>query len=122
MACGEPQVTLYVPSTLSLTEASVSGAGVAWPVQVVSATELYLCVGGVRRAKIDLTALTITADEFDSTGAILPEDAPPVGPAVACPDFTACQVFDPVLGRWRSFLCVNDAGLFSARWINQTSS
>jgi len=122
MACGEPQVTLYVPSTLSLTEASVSGAGVAGPVQVVSATEIYICVGGVRRAKIDLTALTITADEFDSTGAILPEDAPPVGPAVACPDFTACQVFDPVLGRWRSFLCVNDAGLFSARWINQTSS
>lgn len=122
MATGSNQVTLHLPSDWSMAEGSVSGAGSANPIEVASGTQLYICVGGTRRVSINASTKTITADEFDATGSILPEDAPPVGPAVACAGFTCLQVYDQVLGRWRSFIAVDAAGKFSARWIIQRSS
>ncbi len=122
LASGSPQVMLHIPEDWSLIEGSVSGAGVAGTVEVADATTLYLCVGGVRKVKIDASAKEITADEFDASGSILPEDAPPVGPSAACNGFTVIQVYDAVLGRWRSFIGVDAAGKFSARWITQRSS
>ena len=122
MASGQNQITLHIPAAFSLTEGAVSGAGSANPVEVSSATRLYLCVAGQRVADINVAAFTITAPSFDASGAILPEDTPVVGPSLALDDFSCFQVYDPAQGRWRSFLCVDNAGVFSARWLAQTAS
>lgn len=121
LANGQDQVQLYMPSVWSLSESSVTGSGVAAPVEVSSATRLYLCVGGQRRVDINVSTLTISASGFDATGSIV-SDAPAIGPAEAGTGVTRFQVYDQALGRWRSFLTVNDAGQFSARWITQRTS
>lgn len=119
---GLNQITLHTPAALAFTNGTVSGTGTANPVEVVSATELYLCVAGQRKVKIDLTAMTVTADSFDASGSVQPGDKPIHGPAMCCPDYTAYQIYDALLGRWRSFLCVTSAGVFSARWHAQSKT
>lgn len=122
LASGENQITLHMPAAFSLVEGAVSGTGTANPVEVSSATRLYLCVAGQRVADINISAFTITAPSFDSSGAIIPEDTPVVGPSLALDDFSCFQVYDPAQGRWRSFLCVDNTGKFSARWMAQSAS
>jgi len=116
---GQNQITLHFPAAWSLVEGSVSGTGVAGAVEVVSATRLYICVAGTRRVDIDVSAMTITAPSFEASGAVIPEDAPSTGPALVAPTFTGMQVYDNVVGKWRTALAINTSGQFSARWIKQ---
>jgi hypothetical protein len=118
----EEEDTFHFPYGWSLVEGSVSGTGSNNPIEVVDASEIYICVAGVRRVKIDTDTLTITAAAFEALGEISPEDAPVHGPAYCGASTTYLQVYDPVIGRWRSFLTVNSSGTLSARWISQSIS
>lgn len=122
LAGGLNQITFHFPYGWSLVEGSVSGTGSNNPIEVVDASEIYICVAGVRRVKIDTDTLTITAAAFEALGEISPEDAPVHGPAYCGASTTYLQVYDPVIGRWRSFLTVNSSGTLSARWISQSIS
>jgi len=122
LAAGGNQVTLHFPSDWTPVEGSVTGAGVAGAVEAASATRLYICVAGQRRCDINVTAKTFTATSFTATGAITPTDAPVYGPAFVGAAYTSIQVYDPVIGRWRSALSVNTSGDLSARWMSQSKS
>lgn len=105
LASGQNQVSLHIPSDYSLIEGAVSGAGAATPIQVASATRLYVCVDSVRKVDINITAKTITAASFEATGAMVFDGYPvPPGPSsqstAIMPLF---DVYDPVLGYWRPF-------------------
>jgi hypothetical protein len=119
---GLNQVTANYAASMSIVEGAVSGTGLNVPIEVVDATEVYICVDGVRRVKIDTDANTITAAAFEALGDISPEDAPVAGPAYCADGVTYLQVFDPVIGRWRSFLTVNSSGTVSVRWLSQSLS
>ncbi len=121
LAGGNNQNTLNFPSDYGILPGSVSGAGVAGPIQIASATVAYLCVDGQRVAKLDTTAKTITAADFSAIGSMSP-DAPIIGAAQCAPGHTYLQVYDAALGRWRSFVSVDAAGLFSARWMQNRKS
>ena len=102
---------LWVPSdNFRLLEATISGAGGADPIEVVSATEIYIVVNGVRRVKIDVTAGTIEAIQFASP--VTMEDSLFDGPLWQRYDKTVLQVWDSFVERWIAALNVDAAGTF----------
>lgn len=95
---------IYLGEAWDLVNDTVSGAGSADPVEVVSADELYLCHSGDRVVKIDVSAQEIICDEFHIWNAV--EDVPVDEAFYQADDFTAFQVWDPHAGRWRNWLQV----------------
>jgi hypothetical protein len=109
---------LYIPVGWSLINSSASlgsGTATAHGIEVASWTGpskiLYVIVAGVRRCKIDVTNLEITADQFNMWQTLT--DCPVEGPTHTGTTETLFQVFDPTFGRYRSFVSVNSAGLFA---------
>jgi hypothetical protein len=105
LASGQNEVSLHIPSDYTLVEGAVSGAGAATPIQVASATRLYVCVNSVRKVDINVTAKTITAASFEATGA-MGTDGLPLPPSASTNTATIgplFSVYDPVLGYWRPF-------------------
>ena len=47
-------VATFIPSTWALNNTTISGTGTATAFEVVSANEIYICVAGTRRLKIDV--------------------------------------------------------------------
>ena len=100
----------YVNNALSFVNATISGAG-SGNVEVVDANTVYLCVGGTRRAKIDLAALTISADTFEFTGVI--DDCNDTGPVYATNGKLYLAVFNPARSLWQPFMSLDDTGLMT---------
>lgn len=100
----------YVNNALSFVNATISGAG-SGNVEVVDANTVYLCVGGTRRAKIDLAALTISADTFEFTGII--DDCNDTGPVYATNGKLYFAVFNPARSLWQPFMSLDDTGLMT---------
>lgn len=86
-----------------------SAAGSASPVEVVSATEIYINVSGTRRCKIDLVNFRIEAATFVQQAAAL--SVPVIGPVHTTADATYIQVRDSVTGRWTPAIKVDSSGV-----------
>jgi hypothetical protein len=90
---------------LELLGQDVSGVGSADPIEIVSATEGYLCAGGVRVAKIDLSTNQFVCDQF-RTGAA-PQGCP-VGAVYAEHDGVVYwQIYDPDSGSFKTYMAVD---------------
>jgi len=100
----------YVDNALSFVNATISGAG-SGNVEVIDANTVYLCVGGTRRALIDLSALTINADTFDFTGII--DDCNDTGPVYATNGKLYFATFNPARSLWEPFMSLDDTGLMT---------
>lgn len=93
---------------LALKNVTHSAVGAATPIEVVSANEIYLNVGGVRRCKIDLVNNRMEAARFVQTAT--PIDLPVIGPVHMTGTATYLQVRDRYTGRWTPALMVEDDG------------
>jgi hypothetical protein len=99
-----PQENIIL-SGLALQGADISGAGSSDPVEPVSATEFYLCAGGLRVAKIDTVAGKLYCNSFKA-------GEPPYGCPVAdvygeYSGVVYWQIFDIAAGEWRPYMCVD---------------
>lgn len=83
----------------------VSGVGSVNPIETVSATEFYLCAGSVRVAKVDTVEGKLYCNKYE--GGDPPQDCPADGPYGEYGGIVYWQVFDPSLGYWRPWLCVD---------------
>lgn len=83
----------------------VSGAGSSDPIETVDATEFYLCAGGQRVAKIDTATGKLYCNKYE--GGNPPQACPVTEPYAEYDGVVYWQIFDPVLGYWRPWLCVD---------------
>lgn len=112
---------IYLPSdVLDMQNVTISGAGGDEPVEVVSATLLYVVVNGVRRAKIDLGTGYLEADTFDVPEAMDTEYLHD-GPVWQRGDRVVFGVWDAFREQWVGVLAVDSAGTMDfAAWADQT--
>ena len=115
-------VATFIPSTWALNNTTISGTGTATAFEVVSANEIYICVAGTRRLKIDVSALTIYADTFNASGGPLGADIPAIGPSFVGAAATSIQAFDPVTGIWTTAFNVDSSGVASFQTVTQRKS
>ena len=104
---------LWIPDALALDNTTISGASGSDPVDVVSATEIYLAHAGTRRVKIDLSANTIEADTLELWDPDVTDVVKRATHHVAS-TLTVFQVWDLEEGRWRPYLEVTNGGVFRA--------
>jgi hypothetical protein len=90
-----------------------SASGAATPIEVVSATEIYINVNGTRRCKIDATNDQIEAAEFEFLGVL--ESLPVIGPIHTTSTATYIQIFNAITGRWQPCLKVDSDGKVTAQ-------
>lgn len=95
----------YIMTGLSLKGEDMAGAGSADPVEAISATEFYLCAGGLRVAKVDTVTGKLYCNSFKA-------GEPPYGCPVASvygeyAGVVYWQIFDIAAGEWRPWLCVD---------------
>jgi hypothetical protein len=105
---------LYVPNAWALIEDDTSWGAGTGSIEYVAGPPvvLYLVVNGTRRAKIDVTNLTISAAEF-GLGDVTLTDCPSSAAYVARSTELLFQVWDRLTGRYRSYLSVSSAGRLS---------
>lgn len=101
---------VYIPSTLSLVNTTISGAGTG-DVEVVDADTIYLNVGGTRRVKIDRNAGTIEADTFILNGTI--DDVPNAGPVDDDNGKLYLMVYNKGRSRYEPFIQVDSSGVLT---------
>jgi hypothetical protein len=103
---------IWIPDALDLKNTTISGSAGAEPVDVVSATEIYLAAGGDRQVKIDLTAGTVESATFELWGT--PTDQTKKAAYYVGASAAAFQVFDVENGRWRPYVEVTSGGTLRA--------
>ena len=90
---------------LDLVGGDVSGVGSADPVEVISATEFYLCAGSTRVAKIDTSAGTLTCDQYRAGAA--PQGCPVAATYAEHDGVVYWQIYDPNSGSFQTWLVVD---------------
>jgi hypothetical protein len=108
----EGRAALQFPEAWTFVSGAGSfGAGTV-PVDVVAGPPLvvYFVVGGVRRLKVNVTALEISADAFDWVTAVT--ISPARGPVVTSGNQLLLQVMDEGLGEWVPYARVGSDGTF----------
>lgn len=105
---------LYVPNGWALVEDDTAWGAGAGDIEYVAGPPvvIYLNVGGTRRAKIDVTNLTISAAEF-GLGDVALTDCVSDGAYAATGTQLLFQVWDGILGRWRACVALSSAGRLS---------
>lgn len=101
---------LYVDNALAFVNSTISGAG-SGNIEVIDANTVYLCVGGTRHAKIDLAAMTISADTFEFIGVI--DDCNDTGPVYATNGKLYFAVYNPARSLWEPYMMLDDTGLMT---------
>lgn len=109
---------LYLPADWDLWNGDVSGAGSSEPIEVASwngTKELYGCVDGVRRMKIDVTnkVLTVPTHYFTAIPNLT------AAPVAVWPRKTELgfQVWEPQEERWVTGMTLSAAGLLTSRVV-----
>ena len=105
------EARFYFPADWALVSDTVSGAGSSDVVEVVSGTEIYICVDSVRRLKIDATAKTLTATTWVAPDTL--EANPTPGTDWQRSDAVGLQAFSRILGQWRPYMVIESDGTVS---------
>jgi hypothetical protein len=116
---GDTYNGVYVPSTLILDATStIATAGTAGPVEVVSATEIYINAVGVRTVKIDLSANKIQATQFEQNATDLTDKLTPFGNygIIATGLYSLLRVYDTALEDLVSVCEIDDDS--SGQWLS----
>jgi hypothetical protein len=108
------QGRIYIPASLVFSNVAHSAAAVTTTdlIEVIDANTAYILVGSTRRAKIDLTAGTIEAAEFD-LGIGITEDIPVNAYSWGNSTETYLLQYNPVRGRFVPWLKLTSAGVLS---------
>lgn len=101
---------VFINDALSFVNAAITGTG-SGDVEAASSTLVYLCVGGERRAKIDLSAGTISAAQINQNGTI--DDNPKTGPIDTDNSKLYLSVYNPARETWQPFLQLDDSGVLT---------
>jgi hypothetical protein len=101
---------LFINNALALANATISGSGTG-DIEVVDANTLYLNVGGTRRAKVDLSANTISAATIVYNGVI--DDNVSVGPLSTDNGKLYLSVYNPSRQLWQPFLQLDSSGVLT---------
>jgi len=102
------ETTVRIPLDWDFYEATHSTSGASTPIEVVSATEVYINVNGTRRAKLDFTNNRIEANDYTFTETV--ESLPVIGPTHTTSTATYIQVFNAITGRWQPWIKVDSNG------------
>lgn len=100
-------------TTLAVDQILHSAAASDDPVDVVSATEMYVTVDSVRRLKIDATAGTIEFARLTQTAIASLVSCRSALPFKAFSGVTCFQVYDPYTGDFVTAATLSNAGVFS---------
>lgn len=87
-------------------------AGAPTPIEVISASEIFINVATVRRAKIDMVNGRIEASSFEF--GVAPVELPAIGPIHITQTATYIMVRHGVTGRWTPAIQVDADGVFTA--------
>lgn len=90
--------------TLALTGGTITAGACSDPIEPVSTTVCYLCAGGSRVAKVDLTAGTLTCPVFNDTALL---DCPLAGPYQEIGNYVYWQYLDVATNRWKPFMIID---------------
>lgn len=97
-----------VYTTYAFVKDIISGAPVSEPVDVVSANEIYITANGVRRMKIDRSALTISFTSMDR--ALTRRSSTSAGPLFDATFCSLFQVYDPYAADYATALDLDSDG------------
>jgi hypothetical protein len=101
---------IYINNALALVNATISGSGTG-DVEVIDANTAYLCVGGTRRAKIDLSAGTVSAAQFVYNGSI--DDNVSEGPISTDNGKLYISVYNNARQLWEPFIQLDSSGVMT---------